>query len=340
MISTILSIVFSAVSIFSSLAAPPDVVELDDISEAEPYLTLAILTASQPPEFRLDPMPEGVDMDIRNVFHSITSEHPELKYAYDLSVELSDGALQCEFSYMPYRTGDWPEGFSGVEAGSLAELIEAARSGLASGEPLPVRITNAALTVDDMNKALQQVGGGYILCQLSRDGTEIVYTPQNNLSHSDALAKLSEIDALAEGVFSANVTDGMTQREAAEVLYTCLTETVRYDHRYYSDRANMPFDSQTAYGALHDGLAICGGYAQALQALFEKAGIPCYTVSGSMGSEYHMWNIAYLDGEWCYFDATSDRGRADYWFNYFAVGSDQLTNYEWDSGFVSRLTGE
>ena len=79
MISAILSIVFSAVSIFSSLAVPPDVVELDDISEAEPYLTLAILTASQPPEFRLDPMPEGADMDIRNVFHSITSEHPELR---------------------------------------------------------------------------------------------------------------------------------------------------------------------------------------------------------------------------------------------------------------------
>ena len=95
---------------------------------------------------------------------------------------------------------------------------------------------------------------------------------------------------------------------------------------------------QTAYGALHDNLATCGGYAQALQQLFQKAGIPCYTVSGEMGSEYHMWNIAYLDGEWRYFDATSDRGRADYWFNCFNVGADDLTRYVWDRDFTELLT--
>ena len=100
-------------------------------------------------------------------------------------------------------------------------------------------------------------------------------------------------------------------------------------HRYYSDPNHMPYDSRTAYGA-HDQLAICGGYAQALQTLFDKAGIPCYTVSGSMGSEYHMWDIAYLDDRWRYFDATSDRGRADYWFNCFNVSAEQLTRYEWD----------
>lgn len=124
----------------------------------------------------------------------------------------------------------------------------------------------------------------------------------------------------------------------AEALYTYLTENVKYDHRYYSDRLSMPYDSQTAYGALHDNLAICGGYAQALQQLIQKAGIPCYTVSGEMGSEYHMWNIAYLDGEWRYFDATSDRGRADYWFNCFNVGADDLTRYVWDRDFTELLT--
>ena len=116
-----------------------------------------------------------------------------------------------------------------------------------------------------------------------------------------------------------------------------MTENVKYDQRYYADRINMPYDSQTAYGALHDGLAICGGYAQAVQNLFEAVGIPCYTVTGTMGSEYHMWNIAYLDGAWRYFDATSDRGRADYWFNYFGVTADQLTRYTWDADWIGRL---
>ena len=57
-----------------------------------------------------------------------------------------------------------------------------------------------------------------------------------------------------------------------------------------------------------------------------------------MGSEYHMWNIAYLDSEWRYFDSTSDRGRADYWFNCFNVGADDLTRYVWDRDFTELLT--
>ena len=52
------------------------------------------------------------------------------------------------------------------------------------------------------------------------------------------------------------ITADMTGAEKAEALYTYVTENVRYDQRYYADRDNMPYDSQTAYGALHDGLAI------------------------------------------------------------------------------------
>ena len=84
--------------------------------------------------------------------------------------------------------------------------------------------------------------------------------------------------------------------------------TVDYDRRYYTDPAQLPLESQTAVGALRDHLAICGGYSLALQLLYEKAGIPCYTVSGTFGSENHMWNLALLDGEWLWFDATTDRG--------------------------------
>ena len=248
--------------------------------------------------------------------------------------------LHCTFSYMPYRTGAYPDSFAGAEVSDLPSLIQAAAAHISSGADTPIRITNPALTVDDMNSALQQVGGSYVLCQLNRDGTAVTYTPLNGLTDADSLSHLQQIDALADAVVRDQTHSTMSACEKAEALYTYLTEYVRYDHRYYSEPQNMPYDSQTAYGALHDGLAICGGYAQALQILFEKAGIPCYTVSGRMGSEYHMWNIAYLDGAWRYFDATSDRGRADYWFNYFNVSADQLTRYMWDQRFVTLLTSQ
>lgn len=40
--------------------------------------------------------------------------------------------------------------------------------------------------------------------------------------------------------------------------------------------------------------------------------------------------MARLDGQWLYFDHTSDRGRNDYGFLRFAVQADGLTNYTWD----------
>lgn len=60
-----------------------------------------------------------------------------------------------------------------------------ARDGLGQ-ENIPIRITNLSLTVDDMNKALQQVGGGYLFCQLNRDGTAITVVPQGGLTLGEA----------------------------------------------------------------------------------------------------------------------------------------------------------
>ena len=162
----------------------------------------------------------------------------------------------------------------------------------------PIRITDPTLSPDHINLALQQVGGGYILCALNRDGTQITCTPAMGTTLEECLAMLDEADRLAGEVAAQLVTDSMTDREKAEALYAYLTAHVQYDQRYYSDRANMPYESHTAVGALRDGQAICGGYAHALKLLFEHAGIPCYNVTGKYFSEPHMWNVAQLDGEW------------------------------------------
>ena len=162
--------------------------------------------------------------------------------------------------------------------------------------------------------------------------------PQGGLNHQQALARLEETNTLAEQIYETCVTEGMSPSEQAQALYTWLTQQVRYDFRYYSQPEEMPYDSTTAYGALHDHLAICGGYAQAYQLLLKQAGIPCITVSGKMGGENHMWNLARVDGQWRYFDPTSDRGRADYGFNCFGVEAEALVRYEWDREWADQLS--
>ena len=310
-----------------------------DLAQLQAELTRAIANAEQPPALKVSSLQSQADLPltVKNLYYDVLSQHPEYKYAYDLTAEIgSDGLLYCTVSYMPYRTGDYPADFQGEEVASLAGLVQTALAGLGR-ENTPIRITDPTLAVDEMNKALQQVGGGWLLCQLSRDGTAITTVPQGGLTHDEALERLEESEALATQIYEDAVTKDMTQTEQAEALYAWLTEQVTYDHRYYSAPAAMPYASTTAYGALHDHTAICGGYAQALQLLFRQAGIPCITVSGKMGGENHMWDLAQIDGQWRYFDATSDRGRADYGFLYFGVEGEALTRYTWDQSWAEAL---
>lgn len=101
----------------------------------------------------------------------------------------------------------------------------------------------------------------------------------------------------------------------------------------------MLYVATTAYGALHDNLAICGGFSWAVNVPAEKTCVECYYVSGSSYSEYHMWNIAKYNGEFHYFDAAFDKGRNGN-FRYFAKKADEFVeDHTWNETFVDSLIG-
>lgn len=280
---------------------------------------------------------ENPEIDVKNIYYGITAEAPELKYACDLSAWTEGTALHCQISYMPYKTGDFPADFSGMEIASLGELISAAEENMGN-EPVAVRITDPKLDPDTMNRALQQAGGGYLYCGLNKDATAIVCSPPYNMSMEDCLAALAQADALAESVVFQLITGDMSDREKAEALYAWVTANVEYDQCYYSDRNAMPYESQTALGALRDGVAICGGYSHAVKLLFEKAGIPCFNVTGTCQGENHMWNIARIDGQWLWFDAAMDRGSdGQFGFLRFALKELDRNKYQWNEDSLSSL---
>lgn len=294
-------------------SAPPKegALSVASMEEVQKELYDAICGIRQPVKmdiFKLT-LSETPDLDVKNLYYQLLSRNPEIKYAYDLSAGVKDGLLTCQISYMPYKTGDYPAQWQGVPVDSLGELVEVAEAHIGE-ETVPIRLNDSALLPDNMNRVLQQVGGGYILCALNRDGTQLTYTTATGMTMEECLSLLKEADDLAKEVVGQVVTESMSERERAEALYGYLTHTVSYDQRYYSDFNNMPYDSRTAIGALRDGTAICGGYSNALKLLFEHSGIPCYTVSGVSRGEHHMWNIAWIDGQWLWFDATADRTKS------------------------------
>ena len=312
-----------------------------DTEEIKDVLRAAILELRQPEEMIIDGVEFGEqpELDVRNLYYALTAEAPELKYAYDLSVAFEGETLLCRISYMPYKTGDFPEGFDGISVSSLAELAAVAEENLGA-EPVAVRLEDPSLEPDDMSRALRQAGGGYILCELNADATEIRFSPAAGMSIEECLSALEEVDTLADRIVAECVNDGMTEREKAEALYSYVTEHVEYDQRYYTDQAAMPVASTTALGALRDNTAICGGYAHAVDILFEKVGIDCFTVSGKLFEENHMWNVAQLDGQWLYFDATADRGlTGEFGFLRFGLTEQELLakNYIWEADTVAIL---
>ena len=109
---------------------------------------------------------------------------------------------------------------------------------------------------------------------VSRDGTAITVTPQGGLSREEALNRLAQSECLARQVYEEIVTAEMGKAAQAEALYAYLTEQVRYDFRYYSQPGEMPYSATTAYGALHDHLAICGGYARHSRCFYSRRRFP------------------------------------------------------------------
>ena len=275
---------------------------------------------------------ENIDIAVKNLYYDLTRRYPELKYAYGISASVEGDLLTCQISYMPYKTGEQSQDGDALPISDLGELLRAAEERLGE-EPLPIRLTDPSLEPEDMERVLWQAGGGYILCALNRDATEIIFTPPMDLTMEECLSRLAEADRLAEEIVDRETEDSMRSGEKAKALYTWLTGNVKYDRSYYSDRENMPYDSQTALGALRDDLAICGGYSHALRLLFEKAGIPCFTLSGKYFNENHMWNLARLDGEWLWFDATSDRGGSpSFGFRHYALEELDGKQYQWEPG--------
>ncbi|MFR0796482.1 MAG: transglutaminase domain-containing protein [Oscillospiraceae bacterium] len=91
--------------------------------------------------------------------------------------------------------------------------------------------------------------------------------------------------------------------ERALYLYDWLLTHVRYVARETYD--------QTAYAAVCEGEAVCGGIADAYVYLLERGGIPARVITGTSRSadgtaDSHAWVAAELDGAVYYFDPTWD----------------------------------
>ncbi len=104
------------------------------------------------------------------------------------------------------------------------------------------------------------------------------------------------------------------------------------NHVHYADDGGDYYEREgwnALYDALIGGDTVCRGYAEALSALFNLAGIDCLTVNGPVVTdvasvESHAWNVAKVNGDWYIFDSTwdnTDRGKDLYLPLFFGISN-------------------
>ncbi len=112
-----------------------------------------------------------------------------------------------------------------------------------------------------------------------------------------------------EGILAGVITPGMTAYQKELALHDFLVNNCTYGFGSEDDQ-----NEYTAYGALIDGVAVCSGYAAAMNLLLSCVGIESKFIVGTATSsnrdveetENHAWNLVLIDNEWYHLDVTWD----------------------------------
>jgi hypothetical protein len=120
---------------------------------------------------------------------------------------------------------------------------------------------------------------------------------------------------------------------AGEYSFTYLFYTNRFNPAYFN--INRFDDAHTAYGALINGLAMCGGYTKAAWLLLSMCDIENYSLSGTAeqpgyDAASHTWNIVKLGNAYRHIDVTWDDPMPD------RPGKTSEEYFNVDSDFILR----
>lgn len=115
----------------------------------------------------------------------------------------------------------------------------------------------------------------------------------------------AEAAAAVKRAADSIVNASMTNLEKIRTFHDYLILNCAYDSEARSSRMNaasMPAFSTS--GPMLFGKAVCDGYASAMMALCEYAGVPCFKISST--SMDHAWNYVFDGGQWLHADVTYD----------------------------------
>ena len=119
--------------------------------------------------------------------------------------------------------------------------------------------------------------------------------------------EITIINQKVDEIINSYINDNMTTRDKIKAIHDYIINTTKYDSKKAEAIKNgnpLPteYEAQKAYGPLIQGMAICGGYSDAMAIFLDKLGIANYKVASSN----HVWNLVYINSNWYHLDLTWD----------------------------------
>lgn len=194
------------------------------------------------------------------------------------------------------------------------------RADLASTEfELACRIIDNCLA-DEYEKEVGHTGGfedNRLAVMVASVVPEKIYFHSNWLTYPDGsttdfVSYAVNIDAAAarakeeaKRVAGELVRDGMSTPEKIKAFNDYIAKNCEYDYQAAEEGMNETnIASYSLSGVFFNRKAVCDGYAAAMTALCQAAGIPCFKISSSKMN--HAWNMIYDGEEWSFTDVTNN----------------------------------
>lgn len=153
---------------------------------------------------------------------------------------------------------------------------------------------------------------------------KVTISIERHYSKSDIEKINKKIDEIYKEIYNDNIS----VQDNIKAFHDYIVENTKYDSDR-SDKNIVKYRSDTAYGPLFEGYAICGGYTDLMELFFEKMGLKSYRVS----SYLHIWNAVKIKDKWYHIDLTWDDpvlsdGTDDVLHDYMLIDTKKLLELE------------
>ncbi len=149
-----------------------------------------------------------------------------------------------------------------------------------------------------------------------------------NIEYTYSESEIKEIELIMNTVISSQKINTNDIKSIIKTYHDYIINNTKYDSERSQDQV-VNYRSETAYGSLIQGFALCEGYTDAMALFLNYYNIPNYKVI----SKAHIWNAVYLDNKWYHLDLTWDdpittSGRDVLRYSYFLITTNDLLTLE------------